>query len=126
MVVFSVGDRNSFQNLSTWLNNLETKSTEPSLVTVVVGNKSDLEGTDRMVSRDEAERFCKQRSLHYMETSALNNDNVSETFEFVVDKILEALQQRETPTTTGRKSGSEPVVLKAGAAPTAESGGCCN
>lgn len=122
MVVFSVGDRSSFQALPTWLNNLEMKSTEPNLVTFIVGNKSDLEGTDRVVTRDEAKRFCDQRNLYYAETSALNNENVTETFDLIVDKIWQQFQPNNVGTAV-KTSTSAPVVLTEGTSP--PSNGCC-
>lgn len=123
MVIFSVGDRSSFQALPTWLNNLEMKSTDPNLVTFVVGNKSDLEGTDRVVTRDEAKRFCDQRNLYYAETSALNNENVTETFDLIVDKIWQQFQKPNNVDTAVKTSSSAPVVLTEGNSP--PSNGCC-
>ncbi len=122
IVVFSVGDTISFQSLPTWLNNLEMKATDPNLSIVIVGNKCDLKGADRQVDREEAERFCKQRNLRYMETSALDNENVTETFDLLIDLVLEKQVGTSGPTAESKSA----VTLTANASAPKQEGGCCN
>jgi GTPase SAR1 family protein len=121
MVVFSVGDIVSFQSLPTWLNNLEMKATDPNLSVVIVGNKCDLKGADRQVDREEAERFCKQRNLRYAETSALENENVTEAFDLLIDLVL----AKQVPNDSKAEKSTVTLTANSSAAPKQE-GGCCN
>ena len=61
------------------------------MIIILVGNKIDLD-SQRVVSRDEAEKFAKENSLLYIETSAKTAFNVNETFlktgKEVLTKIL--------------------------------------
>jgi Ras-related protein Rab-2A len=51
----------------------------PDMTIMLIGNKCDLD-TRRQVSYEEGERFAKENSLIFMETSAKNQTNVEEAF----------------------------------------------
>lgn len=50
---------------------------------MLVGNKTDLVD-QRDVSTDEGLEFSKKNNLHFIETSAKDNSNVSEAFERLI------------------------------------------
>lgn len=53
---------------------------------LLVGNKLDL-SKDRVVTTEEANEVAQELGLRYIETSAKDNINVSECFEFLVEEI---------------------------------------
>ena len=57
---------------------------EENVVKILVGNKSDLEAS-RQVSTEEALMFAKQNNIGYVETSALNGNNVEFAFETLTE-----------------------------------------
>ena len=63
---------------------------EPNVVIMLVGNKLDIcekNATARKVSRERAIELAKQEGLMFMETSAMANVNVRDSFELLVQEI---------------------------------------
>jgi small GTP-binding protein len=79
LLVFDLSDRNSFEDLSHWLNDVHTLC-DPNAVVTLLGNKSDLVN-ERAVTVTEAETFAQLHQLVYVETSALGGTNIQEAFE---------------------------------------------
>lgn len=58
-----------------------------NVVSILVGNKSDLKDSSREVSVDEGKSLAEAEGLFFMETSALDSSNVSAAFQTVVKQI---------------------------------------
>ena len=50
------------------------------VVITLIGNKIDLEFSERQVTSNEANKFAKNEGLLFFETSAKENKNVQEAF----------------------------------------------
>jgi small GTP-binding protein len=86
ILVFDITDRKSFDDLSNWLNDVQSLC-NPSAVIQLIGNKFDL--IDRRdVTSSEAESFAERHSMNYLETSAKAGDNIGEAFVRVATPIL--------------------------------------
>jgi Ras-related protein Rab-11A len=59
---------------------------------ILVGNKSDLEG-QRIISKARAQKFAEENDVEYIETSALNGTNVSESVKLLLDTVMNRLEQ---------------------------------
>lgn len=68
LFVYDVTDRSSFENVSSWLNDIERYSCTDTVIHLI-GNKSDLRNS-REVTYDEAKEFADERDLLFAETSA--------------------------------------------------------
>lgn len=68
VLVYSVDNQQSFDNLAKWLEVARTHGNESSTL-VLVGNKKD-EG-DRAISVEQGAEFAKSNSMLFFETSAL-------------------------------------------------------
>ena len=78
ILVFSVSDRKSFQDLDIWLKQLKMHGT-PDCKIFLIGNKVDL--PNREVSSEEAINCKKENEFEcYMETSAKSGVNIKELF----------------------------------------------
>ena len=91
LLVFDVTNRESFTNLSVWLEEAQSQhagSHKP--VFILIGNKADQDLLDihREVSRDETLSFATRHDMEYYETSAKNGSNIEEVFHKLADKIL--------------------------------------
>jgi hypothetical protein len=53
-------------------------------VMMLIGNKTDLKDM-REVSTDEAKKFAQKNKLLYIETSALDGNNIKEAFDMLVN-----------------------------------------
>jgi small GTP-binding protein len=86
ILVYDITDRQSFDNLSNWLNVVQSLC-NPNAVIQLIGNKIDLEAR-RDVSQSEAEAFAERHQMNYLETSAKAGDNIGEAFVRVATTIL--------------------------------------
>jgi len=91
--VYDITDKNSFNNIETWINTALDKN-KKSVANFLIGNKCDKEG-ERQVSQEEAERFAKEKNLFFLESSAKNNDNVQKIFYYFTLKLLEYYSNNE-------------------------------
>lgn len=122
-LVFDVNDRETFESLRIWINDVRNFGSV-GVPVVLLGNKCDMAAANglhrRAVSTEEAQQFADGLGFRYFETSAKTGANVSEAFEFVVDKCVD---QREK-TISGRRRNADGVVLpsRAGAEPKKDGG----
>ena len=106
MLVFSVTDRESFDNVKRWVGDVRKYGSE-TVPMVLVGNKSDVPESQRVVPDEEAEALAESLGCKYVKASAKENMNVDVSFgELVDDCVAERLKKIET----GRKN---PVLLPA-------------
>lgn len=86
LVVFDLTAHSTFENLDRWISEVKEK-TSKDLSLILVGNKSDLSST-RKVTEEEIKKKAAQLNCEYVETSALSNHNVYESFQMLTDKIF--------------------------------------
>ena len=127
VLVFDITDRKSFDQLPRWLRDARMEA-DPHCSVILVGNKSDLAAT-RVVSREEAEEFAKVHELQYIETSALENKCIEETFNKTGTELLKKVTNGEITAAVASTSGGAPTVIlpngkndKSGGKP---KDGCC-
>jgi len=87
MVIFSLNQYNSFNNIAFWITKLKDLSGD--IPYILVGNKSDLK---REVDKEMVENEVSKMGVHYIETSAKLNKNVENAFETLSIQILNNLK----------------------------------
>ncbi|KAK9155355.1 hypothetical protein Sjap_002835 [Stephania japonica] len=110
LVVYDISRRQTFDSIGRWLNELHTHS-DMNVVTILVGNKSDLRDA-REVSTDEGKALAEAQGLFFMETSALDSSNVASAFQTVVREIYNILS-RKVILSQGQKKKDVPLVENA-------------
>ena len=79
IIVYSIDNEESFNNIEIWLNELKTKG-NPDISIILVGNKVDLEDK-REVSKEMSNDFCDSHNINYFfETSAKTGFNAKNVF----------------------------------------------
>ena len=78
MLVYDITDLQSFQNLDSWLIEIE-KNASKNVYKILVGNKCDME-RERKVTVKEGKDFAAKYGMKFFETSAKESTNVSEAF----------------------------------------------
>ncbi|CAM6081577.1 unnamed protein product [Calypogeia fissa] len=92
LVVYDITRRSTYENVTKWLEELRMHS-DASVVTMLVGNKCDLQ-TQRDVTVEESTELAEKESLFFIETSALDATNVSKAFETVVKEIFRIVSKK--------------------------------
>ena len=79
ILVYSIDNQNSYNNIEAWLNEIKSQS-NPDTKTFLIGNKLDLEN-QRRIPKDIAQHFCKDHGFNYFEeTSARTGVNAQKVF----------------------------------------------
>ena len=77
--MYSIDNKNSFNNIETWLNEIKTKG-NPDVKIFLIGNKVDLEDK-RLVTKEMVNDLCDTHDIkHFMETSAKTGFNAKNIF----------------------------------------------
>lgn len=92
LLVYDISRRQTFDSVGRWLNELHTHS-DMNVITVLLGNKSDLKDA-REVSSAEGKTLAEAQGLFFMETSALDSSNVVAAFRTVVQEIYGVLKRK--------------------------------
>lgn len=85
ILMFDVTDKKSFNNIISWLCEIE-KHSKPGIIKILVGSKSDLK-YERKVSYEEAREFADNFNISYIETSSKDNKNIEESFILLCKEI---------------------------------------
>lgn len=112
-----------------------TAHSDMNVVTILVGNKSDLKDA-REVTTAEGKSLAEAQGLFFIETSALDSSNVTAAFQTVVKEIYNILSRKVMQSQelqkkdSGRLANGKTVVLQADenqeAETQAKKGGCCS
>mmetsp|Transcript_2116 Transcript_2116/g.7674 ORF Transcript_2116/g.7674 Transcript_2116/m.7674 type:complete len:227 (+) Transcript_2116:44-724(+) len=92
MVVYSVADRTSFDNASSWIREFRVLAEEGTPV-VVVGSKCD-EEEGRAVSAEEGEALARLNGCGFVEVSARTGAGIEEAFGDLALKMLAVHRER--------------------------------
>ena len=93
MVVYDITDLESFNNINSWLIEIE-KNANKNVYKILIGNKCDLE-EKRQVSYEQGKEFADTYGMKFIETSAKTNQNVQEAFVTMTKEIIGQLQDKE-------------------------------
>jgi len=129
LIVYDITKAQSFKNVEKWLQEL-SEHADNDIVIMLVGNKTDLKAS-REVATEDAKKFAQKSNLLYIETSALDGENINQAFQQTISAIYE--KKKPTPGTkndaaTGGSGGpGKGQVIKPSAADPAPAPkkGCC-
>ncbi|KAM9969033.1 hypothetical protein ACTFIW_000116 [Dictyostelium discoideum] len=101
VLCFDIHNEESFENLDKWITELHSKCLENGLESelsppfVLIGTKNDIPKTDKSISNERIEQWCKNiedqgiiDKVHYFETSAKNSKNITEPFNIILKLAL--------------------------------------
>ena len=88
MLVYDITDLESFQNLNSWLIEIE-KNANKNVYKLLIGNKCDLEDK-RKVTYQEGKEFASSNGMQFIETSAKTDTKVKDAFEMLTQEIIKS------------------------------------
>lgn len=102
ILVYDISNKETFQNIKIWYNNLRDTVDFKKVGMILVGNKSDM---NREVDEKLAQEFCQNHNISFIETSAKTNKNVSEIFVKLID-IMAKINPRKPKSKMGNLNTS--------------------
>ena len=106
LVIYDMTKYLSFENVDRWLEELRQYSNDDDPIKVIlIGNKSDLRHL-RAVQTYEGEVKAAHLNISFIETSALDGNNVEEAFKILVTDIYEDVKKSELLNSSGMNKGN--------------------
>ena len=121
LVVYDITDRESFNNLNSWLIEIE-KSANKNVYKILIGNKCDLE-EKRAVTYQEGKDFADSNGMKFIETSAKTCQQVNEAFETLTQEIIKLKASKDKVLQEPKKK--EKVLLSNNATDISKKKNCC-
>ena len=85
LIVYDITKKFTFENIENWIVELKN-SADKKVSIILIGNKNDLEN-ERQVKKEEAETKAKEYGIAFLETSALNGDNIELAFKTLIEEV---------------------------------------
>ena len=85
LLVYDITNPKTFESIDRWLSDLKVNGDE-NISVVLLGNKSDLE-SDRKVSTQQGKEKAEFYKLAFLETSALNGNNIDNAFNELITDV---------------------------------------
>jgi small GTP-binding protein len=85
LLVYDITNPKTFESIDRWLSDLKVNGDE-NISVVLLGNKSDLE-SDRKVSTQQGKEKAEFYKLAFLETSALNGNNIDKAFNELITDV---------------------------------------
>ena len=86
-IVYDITRKTTFDNIDRWAADLKANG-DDNISIVLIGNKLDLEDK-REVQKDEGVKKSEEFKTAFMETSALNGDNIDKAFDELIEQIYQ-------------------------------------
>ncbi|KAG2147626.1 ras family-domain-containing protein [Suillus clintonianus] len=126
LLVYSITSRDSFEEISTFHQQILRVKDQDSFPVIVVANKCDLE-YERQVGMNEGRDLAKHFGCKFIETSAKQRINVDEAFSNLVREIRKYNKEQQTgrPVMASSGNGGPGVYSGKGDNHDGDHGGCC-
>lgn len=119
LLVYDVTDDKSFNNIRTWMRNIEQHANE-QVVKILLGNKCDMPDK-KMVTYDQGDALAKEYGIQFFETSAKTNVKVEEAF----TAIARAIKDRKPPNQAAPSNTADIAGANATGGDTPKKRNCC-
>jgi len=106
LCVYAITSRSSFDEISSFREQILRVKDSDKVPMVVVGNKCDLE-SERQVSKAEGQDLAKSFGCPFLETSAKSRINVEESFFELVREIRKQTGKADVKGKAGKKGGKK-------------------
>ncbi|KAI7786956.1 ras-1 [Diaporthe eres] len=125
LLVYSITSRQSFEEITTFQQQILRVKDKDYFPMVVVGNKCDLEG-EREVTRQEGENLARSFGCKFIETSAKSRINVDKAFYDIVREIRRFNREMQGYSTGSGASAPNGAVKPMDVSDNDAEAGCCS
>jgi small GTP-binding protein len=89
IMVFDIKRKNTFEELTYWMEEINKICDKNKLGLLLIGNKNDGDLNERKISKEQAQKISNIYEFNYIETSAVINNNIKESFDLIIQSIFE-------------------------------------
>ena len=86
LLVYDITNKTSFDDLDKWISDLKSNGDDKVSI-ILAGNKSDLD-SQRAITLEEGKQKAEFHKMAFMETSALNGNNIEKAFTELISDIF--------------------------------------
>ena len=86
LIVYDITRKNTFDNIDKWITDLKLNG-DKNICIIILGNKSDLIDK-REINKNDGIKKAEMYKTAFLETSALNGDNISKAFNELIEQIV--------------------------------------
>lgn len=108
MLVYDIGDRDSFDSIKTWYKELHKYGGNPSAL--LIGAKSDLKVSKRIVDFEMGLKLANELKIPFIETSAKTGSDVDLAFRILTSEVLKTFSKAPAPQLEHTLSVSKPKL----------------
>ena len=94
ILTYDVTNEESLEGLNYWLNELNDKVEIDDMILCLVGNKNDVDASQKVVSTSKGKAFAEEHNMIFFETSAKTGAGVKELFQAIAVKEYELLKEK--------------------------------
>ena len=91
VIVFDLTREESFNNLKSWIDDLNEILADNEIEKILVGNKCDL--PEPKISNEEINKFANEYNMQYLAVSAKEGINIEILFEILATKYIKNIQE---------------------------------
>ena len=88
LIIYDITDKKSFDIVDNWIDNIYNVKDNKKFPLILIGNKIDLKD-ERIISFDEGKNKASNYNIDFYESSAKENIYVEESFQHLIDKIVD-------------------------------------
>ena len=88
LIIYDITDKKTFDNVDNWIDNIYNVKDKKKFPLILIGNKIDLKD-ERIISFDEGKNKASNYNIDFYESSAKENIYVEESFQHLIDKIVD-------------------------------------
>ena len=107
ILVYAINNKNSFAALDTWLGKLNETTDLSKKPIIIIGNKADLDESQREISYEEGKRYADSKGYNFYETSAKTDQNVKEAFNDIFEQLYTCFESE----ITGKSKSKQGITL---------------
>ena len=107
ILVYAINNKNSFAALDTWLGKLNETTDLSKKPIIIIGNKADLDESQREISYEEGKRYADSKGYNFYETSAKTDQNVKEAFNDILEQLYTCFESE----ITGKSKSKQGITL---------------
>ncbi|PVU99665.1 hypothetical protein BB559_000523 [Furculomyces boomerangus] len=125
LLVYDIANRETYNNVKYWLKELRDYA-DRNIVIMLVGNKSDLRHL-RTIPTEDAKQFAQDNGLFFIETSALDSNNVEQAFRQTITEIYRIVHNKPAESSNEKvlPASNTHIILPTTKDNSKHTNGCC-